>query len=203
LNWPDDFINKIICGDCLEIMKNMPDKCVDITLTSPPFNNDDENDKENYWEWYSKFMVAISKITKDYALIFNSSTRLIEIIKRYQTPFRILIWNKIRSQMSYRYEPIFVYKFKADYSLNSFIYTDIFSVLPIFGNKQIVPYENPIKLYSKILSIFKEEKIVFDPCIGSGTTARVAKDLKHNFIGIEINPNYCKIAEERLAQGVL
>ena len=212
LTWPHDFINKIICGDCLEVMKEMPDGCVDLTFTSPPFRDDSERDKRrislgnikgNYWHWYDKFMVEISRITKEYALIFNSSTRMAEIIGRYESPFRILIWNKVRSQISYRYEPIFVYKFNADYSLNSFLYTDIFSVLPIIGAKQVVPHENSAELYSKILKIFPDKKLIFDPCIGSGTTAVAAKNLKHDFIGIEINPKYCKIAEERLSQGVL
>jgi site-specific DNA-methyltransferase (adenine-specific) len=35
--WPDDFINKIICGDCLEVMKEMPDKSIDLLLTDPPY----------------------------------------------------------------------------------------------------------------------------------------------------------------------
>ena len=35
MKYPDDFINKIIQGDCLEIMKQMPDKCVDLVLTDP------------------------------------------------------------------------------------------------------------------------------------------------------------------------
>ena len=37
LNWPDDFMNKIICGDSLEIMKQMPDESVDMAITSPPY----------------------------------------------------------------------------------------------------------------------------------------------------------------------
>jgi len=211
-NWPDDFVNKIICGDCLEVMKSWPANSIDITFTSPPFKDDSESDKRrkfsgdikgNYWIWYDKFMTQISRITREYAFIFNSSTRLIEIIKRYEMLCRILIWNKIRLQMSYRYEPILIYKFNPDYSLNNLIYTDVFSVHAIFGSKQIVPNENPIELYAKILKILPENKIIFDPCIGSGTTAVAAKNLKRNFIGIEINPDYCKIAEERLAQGVL
>jgi len=36
--FPDDFINKIICGDCLTIMKKMPDECIDLIVTSPPYN---------------------------------------------------------------------------------------------------------------------------------------------------------------------
>lgn len=31
----EEFVNKIICGDCLEVMKSMPDKCVDLILTDP------------------------------------------------------------------------------------------------------------------------------------------------------------------------
>ena len=39
MKYPDDFINKIICGDCLEVMKEMPDECVDMVITSPPYDN--------------------------------------------------------------------------------------------------------------------------------------------------------------------
>ena len=45
-----------------------------------------------------------------------------------------------------------------------------------------------------------EGQIILDPFIGSGTTAVVAKMLGRNYIGIEINPDYCKIAEQRLAE---
>lgn len=38
MNYPEDFINKIICGDCLEIMQHMPDKSIDLVVTSPPYN---------------------------------------------------------------------------------------------------------------------------------------------------------------------
>lgn len=40
--------------------------------------------------------------------------------------------------------------------------------------------------------------IVLDPFMGSGTTALVAKRLNRNYIGIDINPEYCKMAQERL-----
>ena len=39
MNWPDDYINKIIQGDCSEVMKGMPDKSVDLVVTSPPYDN--------------------------------------------------------------------------------------------------------------------------------------------------------------------
>lgn len=36
--FPDDFINKIICGDSLTIMKQIPDASIDLVVTSPPYN---------------------------------------------------------------------------------------------------------------------------------------------------------------------
>jgi DNA modification methylase len=39
LKYPDDFHNKIICGDCLEVMKGIPDNSIDLTVTSPPYDN--------------------------------------------------------------------------------------------------------------------------------------------------------------------
>jgi len=39
MNHPNDFINKIICGDCLEVMKEIPDNSIDMVLTSPPYDN--------------------------------------------------------------------------------------------------------------------------------------------------------------------
>jgi DNA modification methylase len=32
-------VNQIIQGDCLEVMKGLPDKCIDLTVTSPPYDN--------------------------------------------------------------------------------------------------------------------------------------------------------------------
>jgi site-specific DNA-methyltransferase (adenine-specific) len=54
-----------------------------------------------------------------------------------------------------------------------------------------------------ILSWSNEGDIVLDPFSGSGTTAKMAKHNGRRFIGIEINPEYCEIAEKRLLQSVL
>ena len=37
MKYPDDYINKILCGDCLDLMKGIPDKAVDLVLTDPPY----------------------------------------------------------------------------------------------------------------------------------------------------------------------
>ena len=37
MKYPDDFMNQIICDDCLEVMKTMPDDCIDTIITDPPY----------------------------------------------------------------------------------------------------------------------------------------------------------------------
>jgi len=37
LIWPSDFVNQIICGHVLDVLKEMPDECVDTIITSPPY----------------------------------------------------------------------------------------------------------------------------------------------------------------------
>lgn len=54
-----------------------------------------------------------------------------------------------------------------------------------------------------VLSWSNPGDVVLDPFAGSGTTLKAAKELNRQWCGIEINPEYCKIAEARLAQDVL
>ncbi len=61
------------------------------------------------------------------------------------------------------------------------------------------PTQKPEKLIAKlILASSKEGDFVFDPFLGSGTTAVVAKKLRRVFSGLEINREYCCWAEKRL-----
>lgn len=45
-----------------------------------------------------------------------------------------------------------------------------------------------------------KDGIVLDPFMGSGTTAIVARKLDRNYIGFELNPDYCRIAEKMIHQ---
>ncbi len=59
---PNEFENKIICGDSLEVLKKLPDNCVDLVMTSPPYNfglEYDSQDDANYWEEYFDKLFAI------------------------------------------------------------------------------------------------------------------------------------------------
>jgi site-specific DNA-methyltransferase (adenine-specific) len=61
------------------------------------------------------------------------------------------------------------------------------------------PTQKPEKLLAKIiLASSNKGDMVFDPFLGSGTTAVTAKKLGRNYSGIEIDMKYCCIAEKRL-----
>ena len=61
------------------------------------------------------------------------------------------------------------------------------------------PTQKPEKLYAKlILASSREGDVVFDPFMGSGTAAVVAKKLGRRYLGIEINEEYCLWAAKRL-----
>ena len=61
------------------------------------------------------------------------------------------------------------------------------------------PTQKPEKLLAKIiLSSTNKGDVVFDPFLGSGTTAVVAKKLGRKFVGIEVDEYYCCLAEKRL-----
>jgi len=51
---------------------------------------------------------------------------------------------------------------------------------------------------SLILNSSNEGDLVFDPFMGSGTTAVAAKRLNRNFIGFELSKEYCDIANNRI-----
>ena len=71
-----------------------------------------------------------------------------------------------------------------------------------------IAYEHPAIFPDKlaqdhIISWSNPNDIILDPFSGSGTVAKAAKQFGRRFIGIEINPEYCKIAEKRLEQEYL
>ena len=61
------------------------------------------------------------------------------------------------------------------------------------------PTQKPEKLLAKIiLASSKQGDLIFDPFNGSGTTTVVAKKLGRHYLGIEIDPSYCCLAQKRL-----
>ncbi|GIV29672.1 MAG: hypothetical protein KatS3mg028_0738 [Bacteroidia bacterium] len=60
----EEWLNKIICGDSYEVLKQMPDNCIDIIFTSPPYNfglEYHQNQDDKYWEEYFHQLFQIFK----------------------------------------------------------------------------------------------------------------------------------------------
>ena len=78
------------------------------------------------------------------------------------------------------------------------------SVLPCdsVGNRdknRVHPTQKPVALMEYLIKTYTNEgETVLDFCMGSGTTGVAAKNLGRNFIGIELDPDYFKIAQERI-----
>lgn len=65
------------------------------------------------------------------------------------------------------------------------------------------PTEKPVPLMTDLLARCPTEWIVLDPFMGSGTTLVAARELGRRAIGVELSEDYCRIAVDRLRQGVL
>ena len=55
MNYPIDYFNKIICGDNKSIMKEMPNECLDLIITSPPYNLNIRKTFTNTSNWKGKW----------------------------------------------------------------------------------------------------------------------------------------------------
>jgi len=234
MKYPEDYINKVICGDCLEVMKDIPDKSVDLVLTSPPYNlgnfekgsfyggiertltyktYSDNRDEDNYIKWQRDILTECRRLIKDTGVIFyNHKPRILNgewNNRRNLIPFPIrqeIIWDRAGmtnfsgSFFANNTERLFIIagnKWKVNRKYVGM--GEVWRIIPEVNTEHPAPF--PYELANKVISSSsKETDTILDPFLGSGTTAVAAKQLGRNFIGIEINPDYCKIAEDRLRQ---
>ncbi len=164
-------------------MLSFPDKSFDITLTSPPFKEEDV--PGDYWTFYEQCFNEICRVTSKVVIILHSSTKLNHIVSCWP-PKRTLVWGKVGTMYTYRYNPIFVYQMSDDYKVNKYIWNDCFVHMPRNGNKKLHRYEDPVNLYLELLKMFKSCQTVLDPFIGSGTTAKAATQLEMDCTGIDV-----------------
>ena len=68
------------------------------------------------------------------------------------------------------------------------------------GRNRLHPTQKPEKLIEKLVEMSSNQgDVVFDPCMGSGTTCVAAKNLGRKYIGFELDEKYFEIAKQRLA----
>jgi modification methylase len=238
MTYPNDFINNIICGDILKVIKHIPDRSIDLVVTSPPYNlknstgngmkdgrggkwanaalqkgysnHNDCMPHDAYVKWQRKCLKEMMRILKeDSAIFYNHKWRVqngflqdrSDIVSRF--PVRqIIIWRR-KGGLNFNpgyflptYEVIYLIanpKFKLAPKANAC--GDVWEFTQEMNNDH--PAAFPVDLIVRIISS-TTARIVLDPFMGSGTTAIAARALKRDYIGIEVSPQYCEMAKQRL-----
>lgn len=247
----------LMLGDCLERMKEIPDGSVDLTVTSPPYDNL-RTYNGNISQWSFEKFQAIAKelyrITKDGGVVVwvvsdatikgsETGTSFRQALWFMECGFNLhdtMIWEKtcngcFGSQKAYlqNFEFMFVFsksKIKTvnricdrenkikygEAKVNSTIdkdgesksiriikrkefgvRTNIWSINQQQKSKHPAPF--PERLANDhIISWSNPGDTVLDPFMGSGTTGKMALLNGRNFIGIELDEQYFKIAKERI-----
>ena len=86
-------------------------------------------------------------------------------------------------------------KFKLAPKANAF--GDVWEFTQDMGNKHPAPF--PLMMIDRIISS-TDAKVVLDPFMGSGTTAIAAINNDRDYIGIDVSPEYCEMADKRIKQ---
>ena len=208
-------IDKIYNGDCLEIMKQIEDKSIALVLTDPPYgflNNIVcfSSGKGKCKAKPRQFQTNWDKpIGQDY---FNDLFRIslnqiifgFEYYAHYLPISRgIYCWDKKKPDSN-----------NLDYGKFELIWTSFNQPTRFIrytwngmireGNDDIKhPTQKPIKIIENLLiNHSKENDIILDPFLGSGTTAVACINLNRHYIGIELSEEYCNKAEKRIAEAV-
>ena len=230
-------------GDCLEVMKSIPDGSIDAIITDPPYGTtackwDSVIDFELMWEQLNRIIKPNGAIVLFGSEPFSSALRMSNI-KNYKYDW---IWEKeqgtnfalSRKQPLRKHELISVFYFKQPYYnsvgeklekpqkvkrgdntksitsqnnskyLKESIYThrtkhSILKFKRDRTNKH--PTQKPIALMEYLIKTYtKENEMVLDFTMGSGSTGVAAKNLDRKFIGIEKDEAYFNIATDRISK---
>lgn len=112
-----------------------------------------------------------------------------------QTPTREL-WEKLQVVLDFNlpYEEVAMI-FNAQMGL-----TDVWRDINFYSEKRYHPTQKPINLIERLVKASSNEKmVVLDPFLGAGSTALACINLKRNYIGIDIDKEYTKIALQRIS----
>lgn len=207
-------------GDCLEVMKAIPDGVVDMIATDPPYGMDFQsnykiekhdkiaNDKE--LSWLPELVKQSYRVAKENsAHYFFCSFHKIDIFKQeIEKYFKIkncLVWEKNNTSMGDLkgdFAPkvefiIFAQKGrelirgKRDPNIFKFSRT---------GN-ELHPTQKPVDMMEYLIGKFSDEDdLILDMFAGSGTTAIACKNINRRWIAIEQDQKYADIAIERLSE---
>ena len=215
-------LNKIYNEDCIEGMKAMPNESVDLIVTDPPYLINyarhvkghrfskpilnDNNDKQLIIDYIKECYRVMKDNT---AMYMFASHKTVDIFKqeleKYFNVKNIIIWDKQRQGMGdtstvfgFQYELIFFVS-KGQPKINGKRLSDIWSFPKIVGKQQLHQNQKPLELIEQCITKHSNVgDVVFDGFMGSGTTAIASMRTGRNYIGFELDEEYCKVAQQRI-----
>ena len=197
----DQLQNRIICADCLDILRQLPDKCVDLVLTDPPynikrFNRDDGGNSKKIKSFgdRNKNWNDLPPTKELFDEMFRvSKNQIIFGMNNFELPIteHFIVWDKMQKMPSFA---------ECELAWSS-CSTPAKIIRCRFETEKIHPAQKPVELFEKILVDYtKENQIILDCFSGSGTTAVACHNLHRRFICIEKDPEYYRASCERLEQ---
>ncbi len=203
MNWPIDYVDQVICGDCLDVLPALPDNSMDAIITDPPYGIKGE-------ESFDIVIKAMSLVNYKCAAIITDWRNSISLSA---LPDKVgeLVWeygwvSGGRTRATYGIMPTHntIHLF-GDISRFHFLTGTIIRRGPglssprqcSYAKKSGHPYEKPLGLMRYLLQHIDAD-LILDPFMGSGTTALAAKMEGRHYIGIEKDAGYVEIARRRL-----
>lgn len=181
--------------DCMEYMSKCKDKQFDLTFTDPPYNvnikyNSYNDNNANYYDWCDKWFNELLRISK--CIVLTTGYKNCKYWYN-KDPKHVLIWYK-KNQNSPSpvggfnvYEPIFIFGKGHKRIGHDLIQTNI----SLQKNADFHPCPKHLQSWKIILNkIAVKDSKIFDPFLGSGTTALACHDLNFDLVGTEIDKEY-------------
>ena len=213
-----ELLGKIHNLDCLDFMRSLPDKSIDLVVTDPPYgigNFQKTGDANKYkLQKEAEYDDDLDwNMTTPEKMVFEEIIRISknQIIwgANYFNCFNELggaiIWDK-NNESSERYSNCEIASCTLQKKVSIVRHTWNGMIQEDMKNKEQRwhPTQKPVPVMAFCIENYSEpEQIIFDPFAGSGTTLVAAKQLGRKWLGCEISEKYCKIAEERLRQEYL
>lgn len=215
---------ELLQGDCLELIKDIPNENA-IIVTDPPFNNGyhyssykDRLKERDYYDWLAKIFGGFPCVVVHYA---ESLHKLSSAMGRF--PCRIVSWvynsNTARQHRDIAFYDVLPnfnqikqpYKNPNDKRIQKRIsegkigcklydWWNVNQVKNVSKEKTAHPCQMPQEVMNNIIGILPKGKTIIDPFMGSGTTGIACVNAGHDFIGMELDPQYFEIAKSRISK---
>ena len=216
-------LNKIYNMDCLEGLKLIPDKSIDLVVTDPPYLMNYKSNRRvvkekfdyimndvNAKDLISEYIKECFRILKDDTSIYMfCSWHHIDFFKiefeKYFNLKNIIVWNKnnhgsgdLKGSYAPKHEFI-LYGHKGRSLLRGKRISDVIDCAKVNSSKLLHPTEKPIPLLETFIQNSSDKgDLVFDGFLGSATTVIACINTGRNYIGFELDKQYYDIANKRI-----